>query len=162
MDHFRGTREGLGADGNGAWNDRAEPVEASIVGYFVTNTEAYRLRPRVVAVSCQLTGGNPVGLWWGSAPTETARGTIGPNRKAKAIVRCFVVWTNDRVALSAVATLFRDDYSRRIRGKRARSPASDRGNQRSFCKTYSVYMAPNGGSLGSPVEEDRGEPREGT
>ena len=42
MDHFRGTREGLGADGNGAWNDRAEPVEASIVGYFVTNTEAYR------------------------------------------------------------------------------------------------------------------------
>ena len=29
MDHFRGTREGLGADGNGAWNDRAETVEAS-------------------------------------------------------------------------------------------------------------------------------------
>ena len=29
MDHFRGTREGLGADGNGAWNDRAEPVKAS-------------------------------------------------------------------------------------------------------------------------------------
>ena len=108
MDHFRGTREGLGADGNGAWNDRAEPC------------------------------------------------------KAKAIVGCFVVWTNDRVALSAVATLFRDDYSRCIPGSRARSPASDRGNQRSFCKTYSVYMAPNGGSLGSPVEEDRGEPREGT
>ena len=136
MDHFRGTREGLGADGNGAWNDRAEPVEASIVGYFVTNTEAYRLRPRVVAVSCQLAGVNPVGLrlsrglsgcplvstggsksrrasviqrligsvrvWLrfrralvelakGSAPTETARGTIGPKRWRQAIVRYFVV-----------------------------------------------------------------------
>ena len=27
---------------------------------------------------------------------------------------------------------------------------------------YSEYIAPNGGSLGSPVEEDRSEPREGT
>ena len=37
MDHFRGTREGLGADGNGAWNDRAEPWTAkAIVRCFVT------------------------------------------------------------------------------------------------------------------------------
>ena len=81
MDHFRGTREGLGADGNGAWNDRAEP--------------------------------------W----------------KAKAIVRCFVVWTNDRVALSAVATLFRDDYSRRI-------PAHERGRRRAIVETSGLSARP--------------------
>ena len=84
MDHFRGTREGLGADGNGAWNDRAEPVEASIVGYFVTNTEAYRLRPRVVAVSCQLAGVNPVGLRLSrglSAPSACGCGFVSTDER---------------------------------------------------------------------------------